>query len=409
MAEVYMIASPLSTFLKGIAVLLLIICGIIYIYSAKKREKSKENLIIYGFGFFFFIYAIFCTLLGFLIPFQLNLVYRDGIFYGNLENPTKLFYIFHKLTVIVFFIGTGMGLHAMERVVKKTKYCLTISNVIILIVDLILPWELHLEYYTFLMFINLINFYIMMILLAKWSSIEFKAIAIIMIGGMSFLALGPMLMTLEILSLNFFPLYLGPIIIIIGCLVTVSPMIIKPKSFSGSLSYWYIIGFMQFLIIISWAMFSVLFLPFQLKIMFTIIAFVNIFFISKIIKDIKSQQSIDIVSTEKITETPSLDFLKTFSKPERISEEEVTISKEKRICLVCKGKISGHTYVCLECETFYCNKCYNALTNLENACWACETQFDVSKPVKSFEKEEELEEIELSEKSQKTPKMEKDK
>ena len=90
----------------------------------------------------------------------------------------------------------------------------------------------------------------------------------------------------------------------------------------------------------------------------------------------------------------------SFIKPKNITEEEVSVSKEKKICLVCKGKISGHNYVCSECETFYCNKCYNALTNLENACWACDTQLDKSKPIKSFKKEEEVE-VEISEKAKK--------
>ena len=83
------------------------------------------------------------------------------------------------------------------------------------------------------------------------------------------------------------------------------------------------------------------------------------------------------------------DLFRISKRPDQITEEEVSISKEKKICLVCKGKISGHNYVCPECETFYCDKCYNALTNLENACWACNTQLDESKPVKPFKREEE--------------------
>jgi hypothetical protein len=74
-------------------------------------------------------------------------------------------------------------------------------------------------------------------------------------------------------------------------------------------------------------------------------------------------------------------------RPENITEEEVSISKEKKICLVCKGKVVGHTFICRECEAFYCEKCYSALTNLENACWACDNALDESKPMRLPEKD----------------------
>ena len=85
------------------------------------------------------------------------------------------------------------------------------------------------------------------------------------------------------------------------------------------------------------------------------------------------------------------DILKIFTKPQKLTEEEVSISKEKKICLVCKGKISRLNYICPDCNTFYCVKCSKALGNTENACWVCETPFDESKSVKLPEKKEEIE------------------
>ena len=72
---------------------------------------------------------------------------------------------------------------------------------------------------------------------------------------------------------------------------------------------------------------------------------------------------------------------------EDITEEEISISKEKQICLVCKNEISRESYLCPECKAFYCIKCSKALTNLENACWVCGTPIDETKPVKPFKKE----------------------
>ena len=96
-----------------------------------------------------------------------------------------------------------------------------------------------------------------------------------------------------------------------------------------------------------------------------------------------------------------------FTKPEKVTEEEVSISKEKKICLVCKGIIARfNNYICPECDVLYCENCARSLSDLENSCWVCETPFDESKPVKPFKKEEEID-VEISEKSQKklqTPK-----
>ncbi|MFX1340851.1 MAG: hypothetical protein ACFFDK_19730 [Promethearchaeota archaeon] len=81
-------------------------------------------------------------------------------------------------------------------------------------------------------------------------------------------------------------------------------------------------------------------------------------------------------------------------KKEDLTEEEVSISKERKICLVCKGKVARKLYMCPECDTFYCNKCSDTLANLENACWVCGTPFDESKPVKLPKKNKDEIEIE---------------
>ena len=77
------------------------------------------------------------------------------------------------------------------------------------------------------------------------------------------------------------------------------------------------------------------------------------------------------------------------SRPSQITEEEVSISKEKKICLVCKGKLGGLNYLCAECGAFYCVNCSEALSNAENACWVCSKPFDESKPSKPYKDEKE--------------------
>ncbi len=84
--------------------------------------------------------------------------------------------------------------------------------------------------------------------------------------------------------------------------------------------------------------------------------------------------------------------------PVQVSEEKIAISKEKKICLVCRGEVFGFSYAC-KCGANYCENCARALTNLENVCWACETPIDYSKPVKTFK--EEAERIKVQKKAKK--------
>ena len=81
-----------------------------------------------------------------------------------------------------------------------------------------------------------------------------------------------------------------------------------------------------------------------------------------------------------------------------ITEEKVTISKETKICLVCKGEVFGFSYIC-KCGATYCENCARALSNLENVCWACEVPIDYSKPVKPYK--EEAERIKVQEQAKK--------
>ncbi len=77
-------------------------------------------------------------------------------------------------------------------------------------------------------------------------------------------------------------------------------------------------------------------------------------------------------------------------------EEEVSVFRDKKVCLVCKGEPSGfNVFICPECDSIYCDKCARALSDLENICWVCESPLDKSKPVQK--EEEELEEIEIEE------------
>lgn len=72
-------------------------------------------------------------------------------------------------------------------------------------------------------------------------------------------------------------------------------------------------------------------------------------------------------------------------RPAQITEEEVTYYREQKICMICKGKVSGfNIFLCPNCETIYHEECARALSNAENACWVCNGPIDNSKPSKPF-------------------------
>ena len=89
-----------------------------------------------------------------------------------------------------------------------------------------------------------------------------------------------------------------------------------------------------------------------------------------------------LITHETQDSDKSIKVLELFSKPDKLSEEEISIAKEKKICLVCKGPLTRNIYLCPDCNALYCTKCSSILSNLENACWACNAPFDESKPVK---------------------------
>ena len=76
--------------------------------------------------------------------------------------------------------------------------------------------------------------------------------------------------------------------------------------------------------------------------------------------------------------------------PTQVIDEKVTISKETKICLVCRGEVLKFSYICA-CGAIYCENCARALTNLENVCWVCEVPIDPLKPAKIFDDKNKLE------------------
>jgi len=86
----------------------------------------------------------------------------------------------------------------------------------------------------------------------------------------------------------------------------------------------------------------------------------------------------------------------------QVKEKQITVHKERKICIVCKGDISGFMYTCI-CDALYCEKCARVITAIENMCWICNTPFDITKPIKPY-KEKEVGRNDINKKKIKNPK-----
>jgi hypothetical protein len=75
-------------------------------------------------------------------------------------------------------------------------------------------------------------------------------------------------------------------------------------------------------------------------------------------------------------------FIISKMNPKEITEAQVTFYRNQKICLICKGKVRGFNFICTECDALYCQKCAQALEELENACWVCNEPINPDKPIK---------------------------
>ncbi|MFX1297357.1 MAG: hypothetical protein ACFFD2_21190 [Promethearchaeota archaeon] len=88
---------------------------------------------------------------------------------------------------------------------------------------------------------------------------------------------------------------------------------------------------------------------------------------------------------------------------EEVVEDDIVLSKEKHFCLVHKGPIEGHNFICPTCGAYYCIRCFDAIKDLENACWSCGKSLDPSLPIKSLEEEYDITPIAKKEPKQDSP------
>lgn len=385
MTEV-IIWTPIERVLWMVGIFIAFTGGIKYYKRARNTEQESERRILFGLAIYLLLVSIgssFFYLARYYHVGMFNGVAYIGIFDETLSPVAELLLIGH-----ICNIGAGIAIFEVEKARGQTKHVLTMLFLFTYILDIILLWpgldllDYHLMTMGVIGILAIINLLIILI-----SSPKLQNLSLCMLSGYALLMVGTGLHLPAALELNLYPIELAFILIDIGYLFYLLPVFIDIENLlkSSPRSYWSLfltcIAFLTSMAIVFYVLtFSV---SYFLGLVMSIIIIMSMIYIYK------QNKRKDVVEGD----SKQIDLLKIFSKPKNLTEEEVSISKEKRICLVCKNEIARECYNCPECNAFYCKKCAETLTGMENACWVCETPFDESKPVHIETKQEE--EVEL--------------
>lgn len=235
-------------------------------------------------------------------------------------------------------------------------------------------------YFFIYIFINIVCLSIMFILFSIKSKQEFQTISSVMTIGFTVFLIGWAFETIIIKDLNIIYSAIPSIFIIAGALIALSPLIINLDFFSRRLANGIVlISITIIFLFLGFTFFTNLPLTIFILIIIVIsgivLGLVIVYIIFNLMKRLRTR-----VPQEREEKESLKNFLTIFTKPQTITEEEIELYRKEKICIVCKSKISRFNYVCPECDVLYCLRCSKALSNLENACWVCETPFDEVKP-----------------------------
>ncbi|MHA1471798.1 MAG: sensor histidine kinase [Promethearchaeota archaeon] len=320
-----MIWDSFERLLWGCAFTIAILCGIYFIRIARKREVFNERVIMLGlasllFGFTFSLIFTYIQVLHF------PGVFNNNIFYGSIDYIDGYIIIFGKLSYISLGIGGMVFILAFEIIIKRTKFLLTLIFIIIIIlIGISESIEMARGLFNYILLIGIvISVPLILFLYTKWSHLEFRAVSSFLLFGFLLFMNSLILAHRAHKNLDTYPLFLSPLIFIIGCIVIILPIIINPKVVSQPLIYWIlfaILAFPLFIIMISIDIvigsltgFNQLF---TIEIIFVFLYIFTIFFF--IIKDIRSEMDVGSQETRKGDDNNKNDFLAMFTRPQQVS------------------------------------------------------------------------------------------
>ena len=244
-------------------------------------------------------------------------------------------------------------------------------------------------FYTYIYYYLLIAVAILCVIFIWFSlklKVEFQTISSMMAIGFTVFLVGWTFEAAPIKQLNLLVPGATSTLVLIGVVIAIAPLVLDFEFFSRTLANLImisIIGFLGTFLALSFVFNLQNPTLFLVMIWFSVIllGLVIIYMIFYALRSSKAPKA----SEEELKET-----LRLFTRRQKFTEEEVAFHKEKKICLVCKGHVTRLSYICPGCDALYCVKCSDALSDLENVCWVCETPFDETKEIHITTEEERL-------------------
>lgn len=382
--------------LMGVLFTLSFICGIIYVKRARSEEtESRSRFLLLGLGNYFFFAMALQGILLFIAQTMDPGYYIGHIFYHEPRSADETYYfqmgfedpqfILFRLSNIAGLLG-GFGLlYNIEKFAAREHY---ISLVMISFTPFLifLPYGVNsiiISIYSVILSVAvMLTFYFLM----KKSNRELKLISLLLYLGYATALLGAEINSADFKQLSLFPLELGPIIQIAGLLCWIIPPLIKYELLE---KYRNTLKMTPVVIIPLIIIMEIIIIVFVATAVNQLVgAFVSV--ISSIfvfILYLLNLLHLEELPVTRPSEGLEVSTLEIFTRPKNIDEEEISISKEKKICLVCKGHVSGFNSFICTCDAIYCQKCARALSKLENTCWACGVPLDKNRPVSKQKRE----------------------
>jgi hypothetical protein len=212
-----------------IAIPLLIFVGVVFIIKGLKRETEHERKIMIGFAFIFLGFAI--TRIFFLFSeFQIEGVFRNGIYYGDYDKTTLLYEVLTKYGYISGIVGISLFLLMFEMSIGNTRFFLTILTTALIIIIVIFPFNI-VRTATYLMagLSGFIVFIIIFMLSIRYRDKFEGALTLLMFGYLTLL-IGILIDSSFAKKLELLPIITSPMIHIIGSMIAVIPFITKSRS-----------------------------------------------------------------------------------------------------------------------------------------------------------------------------------
>ena len=137
--ETYPIWSLFSIIFWGIAVAILVLCGVFYIYRSLKIGKGSEKSLLLGFGAVLIGYGVMAIIIQFN-DLTLPGNFSNGTFYGTYDDLPLINQFFMASANVSSWVGYCIFFYELEKTINKTKFFITILIVFLIVLMYLVPF-----------------------------------------------------------------------------------------------------------------------------------------------------------------------------------------------------------------------------------------------------------------------------